>query len=73
MAPSSIFDVNQYLKYENDRQQPIFDRAFAVRYTVGFVFLINIMQPEIFLGVEKMASFRSFKTILIFLMEIIVR
>ena len=39
MAPSSIFDVNQYLKYENNKQQPIFDRAFAVRYTVRFVFL----------------------------------
>ena len=38
MAPSSIFDVNQYLKYENDKQQPLFDHAFSMRYTVGFVF-----------------------------------
>ena len=38
MAPSSNFDVNQYLKYENDMQQPLFDQSFAVRYTVGFVF-----------------------------------
>ena len=39
MAPSSIFDVNQYLKYENDKQWPLFDHAFAVRYTIEFVFL----------------------------------
>ena len=38
VAPSSNFDVNQYLKYENDKQQPLFDHAFAVRYTVEFVF-----------------------------------
>ena len=38
VAPSSIFDVNQYLKYENDKQRPLFDNAFAVRYTVEFVF-----------------------------------
>ena len=38
MAPSSIFDVNQYLKYENDKQRPLFDHAFAVRCTVEFVF-----------------------------------
>ena len=38
MAPSSIFDVNQYLKYENDKQQPLFDHVFDVRYTVGFFF-----------------------------------
>ena len=39
MAISSIFYVNKYLKYENDNQQPHFDHAFAVRYTVGFLFL----------------------------------
>ena len=39
MAQSSIFDVNQYLKCENDKQQPLFDDAFAVRYTIVFVFL----------------------------------
>ena len=38
MAPSSLFEVSQYLKYENDKQQPIFDHAFSVRYTVGFFF-----------------------------------
>ena len=38
VSPSSIFDVNQYLKYKNDKQQPLFDPAFAVRYTVGFFF-----------------------------------
>ena len=38
VAPSSIFDVNQYLKDENDKQQPLFDHAFSVRYTVGFIF-----------------------------------
>ena len=38
MAPSSDFDVNQYLKYENDNQQPIFDQSFTVRYTVAFLF-----------------------------------
>ena len=40
MAPSAIFDANQYLKYENDKQQPLFDHSFSVRYTVGF-FLLN--------------------------------
>ena len=39
VATSSIFDVNQYLKYENDKQQTRFDNAFNVRCTVGFVFL----------------------------------
>ena len=39
LAPSSIFDVNQYLKYVNDKQRPLFDHAFSVRYTVEFVFL----------------------------------
>ena len=39
VAPSSIFDVNQYLKHENNKQQLLFDHAFAVRYTVEFVFL----------------------------------
>ena len=38
MAPSSIFNVNQYLEYENNKQQPIFDHAFSVMYTVEFVF-----------------------------------
>ena len=38
LAPSSIFDVNQYLKYENDKQGPLFDYAFSVRYTVEFIF-----------------------------------
>ena len=51
VAESSIFDVNQYIKYENDKEQLFFDCAFAVRYTVGVVFQINI------LGVEKVASF----------------
>ena len=37
---SSIFDINQYLKYENDMQQPLFDHAFSMRYTIGF-FLLN--------------------------------
>ena len=37
MAPS-ILEVNQYLKYKNDKQQPLFDHVFAVRYTVRFVF-----------------------------------
>ena len=36
---SSIFDINQYLKYENDKQQPLFDHAFSVSYTVGFLLL----------------------------------
>ena len=27
-------DVNQYLEYENDMQQPIFDHVFYARYTV---------------------------------------
>ena len=39
VAPSLIFDINQYLKYENYKKQPLFDHAFAVRYTVEFVFL----------------------------------
>ena len=39
VVPSSYFDVNQYLKYENDKQRPLFYHAFAVRYTVEFVFL----------------------------------
>ena len=39
VAPSSIFDVNQYLKYANNKQQPLFDHAFDVRYNVGFLFL----------------------------------
>ena len=39
MAQSSIFDVNHYLKYKSDNQQPLFDHAFAVRYTVQFFFL----------------------------------
>ena len=38
MAPSSIFNFNQYLEYENYKQQPLFDYVFAVRYTVGFFF-----------------------------------
>ena len=38
VAPSSIFDVNQYLKSENDKQQPLFDHEFAVMFTVGFDF-----------------------------------
>ena len=38
VAPSSIFDVNQYLKHENDKKRPLFDHAFAVRYTVEFFF-----------------------------------
>ena len=38
VVTSLIFDVNQYLKYENDKQRPLFDHAFAVRYTVEFVF-----------------------------------
>ena len=38
MAPSSIFDVSQYLKYDDDNQQTIFFRAFSVRYSVGFLF-----------------------------------
>ena len=38
MAPSSIFDVNQYLEYENDKQQPLFNHKFAVKYTFGFFF-----------------------------------
>ena len=38
MAPSSIFDVNQYLKYENDKQRTLFDYAFDVRYTIEFFF-----------------------------------
>ena len=33
-----MFDVNQYLKYKNDKQQPLFDHAFAMRYTVVFLF-----------------------------------
>ena len=39
VAPSSNLDGNQYLKYENDKKRPLFDHAFAVRYTVEFVFL----------------------------------
>ena len=39
VAPSSIFHFNQYLKYENDKQQPLFDHAFSVSYTVGFLLL----------------------------------
>ena len=39
MAPSSNVDVNQYLKYENAKQRPLFDHAFAVRYNIKFVFL----------------------------------
>ena len=39
MALSSIFDVNQYLKYENNKQQPLFDHAFTAMYAVGFFFL----------------------------------
>ena len=39
MAPSSYFDVNQWLNYENDKQRHLFDHAFSVRYTVEFVFL----------------------------------
>ena len=39
MAPTSIYDINQYLEYENDKQQPLFDHAFSVRYTVIFLFL----------------------------------
>ena len=38
MTPSSIFDVNQYLKYKNDKQQLLFYHAFSVRYTVGIFF-----------------------------------
>ena len=38
VVTSSIFYVNQYLGYENDKQQPLFDHDFDVRYTVGFVF-----------------------------------
>ena len=38
VAPSSIFDVNQNLKYENFKQKPLLDYAFAVSYNVGFVF-----------------------------------
>ena len=38
MVSSSTFDVNQYLIYENDKQQHIFDRAYDVRYAVGFLF-----------------------------------
>ena len=38
VAPSSIFDVNQYLKYENDKQRALFDYAFDVRYTIEFFF-----------------------------------
>ena len=57
MAPSSNFDVNQYFKYENDKQRSIFDHAYAVRYTVESVLLINMMKPKIILGVEKVASF----------------
>ena len=37
LAPSSIFDVNQWLEYENDKQQSLFDHAFDVSYTVGFI------------------------------------
>ena len=32
------FGVNQYLKYENDKQQHLFDHAFAVSFSVEFVF-----------------------------------
>ena len=39
VAPSSIFDFNQYLKYENNEQQLLFYLAFSVRYTDGFSFL----------------------------------
>ena len=39
VAPSSIFDVNQYLKHENDKQQPLVDHEFAMRCTIEFVFL----------------------------------
>ena len=39
VSASLIFDVNQYLKYENDEQQPLLDHALAVRYIVGFLFL----------------------------------
>ena len=39
VVSSSILDVNQYLKYENDKKRPLFDHAFAVRYTIEFVFL----------------------------------
>ena len=31
VAPSSIFDVYQYLEYENDKKQPLFYRAFTVK------------------------------------------
>ena len=57
MAPSSIFDVNQYLKYENDKQRPLFDHAFAMRYTVEFIFFNKYDATKIFLGVEKVESF----------------
>ena len=40
-APSSIFDFNHNPKYERDKQQPLFDHAFAVRYIVEFVFSIK--------------------------------
>ena len=46
VAPSSIFDVNQYLKYEKDKQRPLFDHAFAVRYTIEFVFLNKYYATE---------------------------
>ena len=84
MVPSSIFDVNQYLKYDNDKQQPLFDHAFSVKYTVGFSFLNKyyatknhpyggkggIINNPFGGNVE---SFQSFEMILIFLMEIIVQ
>ena len=38
VSSSSFFDVNQYLKYENDKQQPLFYHVFSVMYTVGFFF-----------------------------------
>ena len=39
MEPQSIIDVNDNLQYENDKQQPIINHAFARSYTTGFVFL----------------------------------
>ena len=31
VAPLLIIDVNQFLKYEIDKQQPLFDHTFDVR------------------------------------------
>ena len=57
VAPSSIFDVNQYFKYEMISNNLVLINAFSVRYTVGFVFSNKYDATKIILGVEKVTSF----------------